>query len=77
MYSLVMKRRKSQELEPLPRSAFFIIVVLAMVLVCLVLVGGKLYLANWRGNNMVFLPVALFLGLLLIAAVIRQFFKKN
>jgi hypothetical protein len=56
MYSLVMKRRKSQELEPLPRSAFFIIVVLAMALVGLVLVGGKFYLANWRGN-MVFLPL--------------------
>jgi uncharacterized protein (DUF983 family) len=76
MYSLFMKRRKSQELEPLPRSAFFIIVVLGMVLVGLVLVGGKFYLANWRGN-MVFLPVVLFLGLLLIAAVIIRFSKKN
>jgi len=76
MYSLVMKGRKSQQVEPLPRWAFFIIAVLAVVLVGLVLVGGKFYLANWRGN-FVFLPVALFLGLLLIAAVIRQFFKKN
>jgi uncharacterized protein (DUF983 family) len=76
MYSLVMKRRKSQELEPLPRSAFFIIDVLGMVLVGLVLVGGKFYLASWRGN-MVFLPVALSLGLLLIAAVIIRVFKKN
>jgi hypothetical protein len=76
IYSLIMKRRKSHELEPLPRSAFFIIGVLAMVLVGLVLVGGRFYLANWRGNT-VFLPVALFLGLLLFVAVIIRFFKKN
>jgi hypothetical protein len=76
MYSLVMKRRKSHELEPLPRSAFFIIGILATVLVGLVLAGGKFYLANWRGNT-VFLPVALFLGLLLVAAVIIRFFKNN
>jgi len=76
MYSLVMKGRKSRELKPLPRSAFFVIGVLTMVLVGLVLVGGKFYLANWRGNT-VFLPVALFLGLLLGAAVIVRFFKKN
>jgi uncharacterized protein (DUF983 family) len=63
-------------LEPLPKSAFFIIAVLGMVLVGLVLVGGRFYLANWRGNT-VFLPVALFLGLLLVASVIIRFFKKN
>jgi hypothetical protein len=71
-----MKRRKSHDLEPLPRSAFFIIGILAMILVGLVLVGGRFYLANWRGN-VVFLPVALFLGLLLIAAVVIRFRKKN
>ena len=47
-----------------------------MVLVGLVLVGGRFYVANWRGNT-VFLPVALFLGLLLVTAVIIRFFKKN
>ena len=63
-------------MEPLPRSAFFIIGVLALVLVGLVLVGGRFYVANWRGNT-VFLPVALFLGLLLVTAVTIRFFKKN
>jgi len=71
-----MKRRKSHALEPLPRSAFFIIGVLALVLVGLVLAGGRFYVANWRGNTL-FLPIALFLGLLLVTAVIIRFFKKN
>lgn len=69
-----MKRRKSQQIEPLPRSAFFVIAVLALVLAGLVLIGGRFYLANWRGN-IVFLPFVLFLGLLLIAAVVARFFK--
>jgi hypothetical protein len=71
-----MKRRKSQQIEPLPRSAFFVIAVLALVFAGLVLIGGRFYLANWRGN-IVFLPFVLFLGLLLIAAVVVRFFKKN
>ena len=71
-----MKRRKSQQIEPLPRSPFFVIAVLALVFAGLVLIGGRFYLANWRGN-IVFLPFVLFLGLLLIAAVVVRFFKNN
>jgi hypothetical protein len=76
MYSLLMKRRKSEQVEPLPRSAALTIAVLVVVLVGFVLVSGKFYLANWRGD-IVFLPVALFLGLLLVVAVVRRFFRKN
>jgi len=76
MYSLVMKRRKSERVEPLPRSAAFTIVVLVVVLVGFVLVSGKFYLANWRGD-IVFVPVALLLGLLLVLAVVRRFFRKS
>jgi hypothetical protein len=75
MYSLMMKRGESEQVEPLPRPAVFIVAGL-VVLVGFVLVGGKLYLANWRGD-MLFLPVALFLGFLLVAAVVRRFFRKN
>jgi hypothetical protein len=49
---------------------------MATVLIGLVLVGGKFYLGNWRGD-MLFLPVALFMGLLLIAAVLVHFFKRS
>jgi hypothetical protein len=47
-----------------------------VVLIGLVLAGGRYYLGNWRGD-MLFLPVALFLGLLLIAALLVHFFKKS
>jgi hypothetical protein len=49
---------------------------MAAVLIGLVLAGGKYYLGNWRGD-MLFLPVALFMGLLLISAVLVHFFKKS
>lgn len=71
-----MKQRKSHQIEPLPRSAFFVIAILAFVFVGLVLIGGHFYLPNWRGD-IVFLPVVLFLGLLLVAAVVVRLFKKN
>ncbi|HKW33581.1 MAG TPA: hypothetical protein VJN92_11295 [Candidatus Acidoferrum sp.] len=63
-------------MEPLPRSASVIIGAMAIVFVGLVLASGKFYLAHWRGN-VVFLPVVVFIGLLLITAVFIQFFKKN
>ena len=62
--------------RPLPRTTFIVVGLMAVVLIGLVFAGGKYYLGNWRGDT-VFLPVALFLGLLLIAAVLVHFFKKN
>jgi hypothetical protein len=49
---------------------------MAVVLIGWVFAGGKYYLGHWRGDTL-FLPVALFVGLLLIAAVSVHFFKKN
>jgi len=71
-----MKKRKAEELEPLPRTTFIVVGLMAVVLIGLVFAGGKYYLGNWRGDTL-FLPVALFLGLQLIAAVLVHFFKKN
>lgn len=71
-----MKKSKSEKLEPLPRVAYFVIGVLGAILFVLVLVGGKFYLGNWRGDAL-FLPVALFLGLLLIAAVAKWLTNKH
>jgi hypothetical protein len=76
MYSQLMKGRKPRELEPLPRSVLWIIGALATILAGSVLLGGKFYLANWRGDA-VFLPVAILIGLLLIAAAITRFFRKG
>jgi hypothetical protein len=71
-----MSKRKPEKLEPLPRTAFIVVGLVLAVLIGLVFLGGKYYLGNWRGD-MLFLPVALFLGLLLIAAVSVHFFKKR
>ena len=71
-----MKKRRSQQIEPLPRSAFFLIAIFALVFAGLVLIGGRFYLPHWRGN-VVFLPVVLFLGLLLVAALVVRLLKKN
>lgn len=49
---------------------------MAVVLVGLVVLGGRFYLANWHGD-IVFLPVVLLLGLLLVAAVFHRFFRKR
>ena len=72
----VMNKRKPEKLEPLPRSTFIVVGFMAVVLLGFVLAGGKYYLGNWRGD-MLFLPVALFLGLVLVAAVLVHFFKKS
>jgi hypothetical protein len=71
-----MKKRKHEELEPLPRTTFIVVGLMAVVLIGLVFAGGKYYLGNWRGDTL-FLPVAVFLGPLLIAAALVHFFKKN
>ena len=71
-----MSKRKPEKLEPLPRTTFIVVGLVLVVLVGLAFVGGKYYLGNWR-DDMLFLPVALFLGLLLIAAVSVRFFKKS
>jgi hypothetical protein len=71
-----MSKRKDTELEPMPRTVRIWLVVFAVIFVVLVLVAGKYFLANWKGNA-VFLPVALFIGLLLVAAVISQVFRKR
>lgn len=73
---LLMKKSKSERLEPLPRVAYVVIAVMGAILLVLVLVAGRFYLANWRGDA-VFLPVALFLGLLLIAAVAKWLTNKH
>jgi hypothetical protein len=69
-----MRKRKETELEQMPRAVRIWLVALAVIFVFLVLVVGKYFLANWRAN-MVFLPVVLFIGLLLIAAVVVQLFR--
>ena len=74
--STMGKRKASQQLEPMPRVGRLVIGILAVIFVVLVLVAGKFYLPNWRGN-FVFLPVALFIGFLLIAAVLVRMFRKN
>ena len=71
-----MKKRRSWEIGPLPRWAPFVVAMLTLVFVVLVLIGGRFYLATWRGD-IVFLPTVLFLGLLLVAAVVVRLFKKN
>jgi hypothetical protein len=71
-----MNKRKPEKLEPLFRTTFIVVGLMAVVLIGLVVAGGRYYLGNWRGD-MLFLPVALFLGLLLIAALLVHFFKKS
>ena len=71
-----MKRTKSQKFETLPGSAYFVVALLGAILVAFAAVVGKLYLANWRGD-VLFLPVGLFLGLLLTVAVVRWLAKKR
>lgn len=58
-----MNKRKPEKLEPLPRTTFIVVGLMAVVLIGLALAGGKYYLGNWRGD-MLFLPVALFLATL-------------
>lgn len=71
-----MGKRRVKELGQMPEAVRIGIVVLGLVFIGLILVAGKFYLRNWRGDT-VFLPVALFIAVLLIAAVLVQLFKKN
>jgi len=64
-----MRKLKAKETEPLPRSMKVGLAMFALVFVALLFVGSKYYLANWKGDA-IFLPVALFIGLLLVAAFI-------
>jgi hypothetical protein len=71
-----MRKRRIKELGPMPTAVRMGIVVLALVFIGLIVIAGKFYLPNWRGDT-VFLPVALFIAVLLLAAVLVQLFKKN
>lgn len=71
-----MRKRRVKELGLMPKAVRIGSVVLGLVFSGLILVAGKFYLPNWRGET-VFLPVALFIAVLLIAAVLVQRFKKN
>ena len=71
-----MRKRSTNELEPMPRTVRVFLIAFALILVALVLIAGKFYLPNWKGN-IIFLPVALFIGLLLVAAVVAQMFRRK
>ncbi len=71
-----MKKRKAKELEPMPRTVRVSLAIFAVIFVALVFVVGEYFLANWKGN-VIFLPVALFIGVLLVAAVVAQIFRKS
>ena len=71
-----MGKRRVKELGPMPKTVRTAIVVLGLVFIGLVLVASKFYLPNWRGDT-VFLPVALLIAILLIAAVIVQLLRKS
>ncbi len=64
-----MKKHKNAELEPMPRYMKAVLAVLAIIFAAFVFLAGRYYLPNWKGG-VIFLPVALLIGLLLIAAVI-------
>jgi hypothetical protein len=70
-----MRKRKETGLEPMPRTVRNWLAALAVIFVVFVLVAGKYSLANWRANA-VFLPVVLFIGLLLVAATARSTIQK-
>jgi len=57
----------------MPKAVRAGIVVLGLVFLGLFFVAGKFYLFNGRGDT-VFLPVALFVAALLVAAVLLQLF---
>ena len=76
VYSFAVGKRRVKELGQMPKAVRMGIVVLGLVFSGLILAAGKFYLPNWRGNT-VFLPVALFIALLVIAAVLVQLFKTN
>jgi len=71
-----IRKAKHEVVEPMPRSGRVVIGVAVLCVVALAVVAGKFYLANWRGE-MVFLPFALFLGVVLIAALFARFFRKH
>ena len=71
-----MGKPRIKQLGPMPKAVRTGIVVLGLVFLGLILVAGKFYLPNWRGDT-VFLPVALFVAVLLVAAVLVQLFKKS
>ena len=72
-----MKNAKSEkQLGTLPRGAYFVVAAVVAILVVLAFVVGKLYLPNWRRDDL-FLLVALFLGLLLAASFVRWLTKKR
>jgi hypothetical protein len=71
-----MGKPRIKELGPMPKAVRTGIVVLGLVFLGLTLVAGKFYLPNWRGDT-VFLPVALLVAVLLVAAVLVQLFKKE
>jgi len=71
-----MRKRKDTELEPMPRTIRIWLAVFAVIFVGLVLVAGKYFLANWRADA-VFLPVALFIGVLLVAGLVARLFRKR
>ena len=72
-----MRKHKAKEPEPMPPKVRVFVAVFALIFVALVLVAGKFYLPNWRGGDAVFLPVALFIGVLLVAAVVTQIFRRT
>jgi hypothetical protein len=71
-----MRKRKANELEPMPRAVRIFLIAFAFIFVALVLLAGKFYLPNWKGN-IIFLPVALFTGLLLVAAIVAQISRRD
>jgi len=71
-----MRQRKSKKPEPMPRAVLIFLVALAFILAALVLITGKFYLPNWKGN-IIFLPVAIFIGFLLVAAAVARIVRKN
>lgn len=71
-----MRKRKDAELEPMPRHVKVVLVVFTVILVALAFVAGSYYLANWKGD-VIFLPVALFIGILLVAAVVSMILRAS
>jgi hypothetical protein len=74
-----MRKPKETGVEPMPRCVRLGLAAFAIVLVVLVLVVGKYYLPNWKGDA-IFLPFAIFIGLVLVsalAALVVRLFKKR
>ena len=68
--------KRSEKLGTPPRRAYFVVLAFVAIFFVLAFVVGKWYLANGRGD-VLFLLVAVFLGLLLVASVIRWLTKKR